>query len=410
MPPPGNRSSWDEKLTRSGLFLAALLFHLVIFLIVAGCIIFNAPPAQPDATFKGFTPQQARETVQTPTRDNVNDAPKVDVSVNTSPDVNVVSTTSRSPMHLPPVPMGGELTGTIIDPAPPADPGLAIEQKKIRLQKIRDFILTYQTLENIQNGILKAKFPVYVASYADGDWACNSRLDTEGRIVGGSMPDLAAKIDEWSHGDVEAQVMPEPLKIGGTDLTDKKPPFIFFTGHKDFVLTDQEIANLQAYLAEGGLIWGDNALPGKGSRFDVAFRREMGRVVGDKNEFEPMSLDADIFTKSKFQIATLPPGMNYYSEPLEHIDLDGKLAILYTPNDYSDLFYLRILPGDTVIGPTANDRKWTSPLLTSGTFWGNSTTFFRNFTLPSALAVHRLGMNIVVHLLTRFNDEVQLTP
>jgi hypothetical protein len=100
--------------------------------------------------------------------------------------------------------------------------------------------------------------------------------------------------------------------------------------------------------------------------------------------------------------------MNYYCEPIEHLDLDGKLAILYTPNDYSDLLFMRILPGDTEIGPTGNNREYTSPLITSGIFYYNHSVFFRNFTLPTALAVHRLGMNIVVHLLTRFDDELQL--
>ena len=37
----------------------------------------------------------------------------------------------------------------------------------------------------------------------------------------------------------------------------------------------------------GGAIWGDNALPGWGSRFDVAFRREMKRVVPDIEPSEP---------------------------------------------------------------------------------------------------------------------------
>lgn len=255
-----------------------------------------------------------------------------------------------------------------------------------------------------------ATFPVYVASYADGDWACNTRLDANGNIVGGSIPDLAAKISEWSHGHIKAQVVPQPLNIGSPELLDHMPPFIFFTGHKDFVLTEQEITNLRDYLQNGGAIWGDNALPGQGSRFDVAFRREMKRVVPDVDKnFEPLKLDADIFTKSKFAISQVPAGMNYYSEPIEHLDIDGKLAILYTPNDYSDLFFMRILPGDTQIAPTYTNRKYTSPLTTSGTFLNNNNTYFRNFTLPSALAVHRLGMNIVIHLLTRFDDELLLS-
>jgi hypothetical protein len=121
-------------------------------------------------------------------------------------------------------------------------------------------------------------------------------------------------VNEWSHGHITGEVKPTPLDIGGTDLLDKKPPFIFFTGHKDFILTDQEIQNLRDYLQIGGCIWGDNALAGQGSRFDVAFRREMKRVVPDLDKnFTPMSITDEIFTKSWFPISKLPTGMNYYT-------------------------------------------------------------------------------------------------
>ncbi len=93
--------------------------------------------------------------------------------------------------------------------------------------------------------------------------------------------EFVAKVVEWSHNNLKAEVVPEPLAIGGPDLMTKRPPFIFFTGHKDFHLSDQEIKNLADYLQVGGAIWGDNALAGRGSRFDVAFRREMKKVVPD---------------------------------------------------------------------------------------------------------------------------------
>jgi hypothetical protein len=95
---------------------------------------------------------------------------------------------------------------------------------------------------------------------------------------------------------------------------------------------------------------------------------------------------------------------------MEHLDIDGKLAILYTPNDYSDMFCMRILPGDTQMAPTGNNRTYTSPLITSGTFLFNSDIFFRNFTLPSALAAHQLGMNVIGYLLVRFDKDLLLTP
>jgi hypothetical protein len=252
-----------------------------------------------------------------------------------------------------------------------------------------------------------ATFPIYVASYADGDWGCNTRL-TKGEITAGSMPDLVDKINEWSHGNLKGHVEPQPLAIGGPDLLAKKPPFIFFTGHKDFQLTDQEVQNLRDYLQDGGAIWGDNALAGKGSRFDIAFKREMKKVIPDIDKnWEDMPMTADLFTKSWFVIDKVPQGMNYYAEPVQHIDIDGKLAILYTPNDYSDLLFMHIMPGDAQIGPIFVTP--TQPLFTNNTFLWNHI-FFRNFTLESCLNAHRLGMNIIAHLLVRFDSDLQLAP
>jgi hypothetical protein len=257
---------------------------------------------------------------------------------------------------------------------------------------------------------VEATFPVYVASYAKGDWACNTQLDRDGNIVAGSIPDLVAKINEWSHGRIKGEVVPKPLEIGGPELLDKMPPFIFFTGHKDFVLTDKEISNLQSYLQNGGAIWGDNAMAGMGSRFDVAFLREMKRVVPDKDKnFEPYGADAPIFTKSCYRMNEVPPGMNFYAEPPQHLDIDGELAIIYTPNDYSDMLFMRILPGDKEV---YLPPKVLPPdtLYTDYDFWVHRDVYYRNFDLESALAAHRLGMNIVAYLLVRFDDKLVLTP
>jgi hypothetical protein len=223
-------------------------------------------------------------------------------------------------------------------------------------------------------------------------------------------------MNEWSHGNITGGVIPEPLDIGGPELLDKKPPFIFFTGHKDFHLTEQEVKNLSDYLQVGGAIWGDNTLAGRGSRFDVAFRREMKRVVPDLDKnFEPVDMaDTEgagkIFSKSWYPISKIPLGMNYYAEPLEHLDIDGKLAILYTPNDYSDMYSMRILPGDISMEGDHPNRASGSPLYTNGEFWHNSILFFRNFQLPPCLACQQLGMNIIGYMLVRFDDDLLLAP
>jgi hypothetical protein len=117
----------------------------------------------------------------------------------------------------------------------------------------------------------------------------------------------------------------------------------------------------------------------------------------------------DIFTKSWYPIQKLPPGMNNYAEPIQHLDIDGKLAILYTPNDYSDMFTMRILPGDTEMASTL--PPITPPYFyTNKVFWDNSRIFFRNYNLPSCLACDQLGMNIIAYALVRFDKDLQLAP
>ena len=409
MQAPDIRSRWQERLHRSGYFFGALLFHLLVFLMVATWVVFRPPPVQMADQGQVYI-SRVPETIVLPPP-HLPETPTVDTGDALSrADVPVLITISAesSKLQLPPAIIGAEVSHGIAPSVPhpvPAITGLPAERAKVVLKNA----LKYRTPDQIQHCDPNCAFPIYVATYADGDWAYNSRLDKDGNIIAGSIPDLAAKINEWSHGGIKGIIVPKPLKIGGPELVDKMPPFIFFTGHKDFVLTDNEVANLRDYLEGGGVIWGDNALPGTGSPFDLAFHREMKRVVPD-HDFESMPMDGDIYKKGKFSIDKVPAGINYHSEPIEHLDLDGVLAILYTPNDYCDLYAMRILPGDTTIQLGRLPPDTQPPLTTNYLLQSHRTVFFRNFTLESSLAVHRLGMNIVMFFLTRFDDKLQVSP
>jgi len=405
---------WYEKFSRVGYFLAAVLLHLIVFLMVATWVIFPAfhpptddfvktylPPSPPPAP----PPPPVDQTVQVPSR--TASAPTAMITTSTvtpafnvpMPDITPATTQVAVRENVPnKVPTPNDSAGSRL---------AAIMETEKSWGRDRQNILE----SNSDPKNVVAKFPVYLAAYANGDWGCNIHLTKQGKIDAGSLPDLVAKINEWSQGHITGEVEPTPLNIGGPDLLAKKPPFIFFTGHKDFVLTQTEIQNLRDYLQIGGAIWGDNSLPGKGSRFDVAFRREMKRVVPDLDKnFEPVPLTYDIYTKSWFPISKVPPGMNFYAEPMEHLDIDGKLAILYTPNDYGDLFFMRILPGDTTMERERPPPNSTSPLFTSGIFLRNRNIFFRNFSLQSCLAAQQMGMNIVGYMLVRFDKDLMTAP
>jgi hypothetical protein len=405
---------WYAKLARSRYFFGALFLHVIIFFLVATLVIFPAfKPPQEDFN-KTYIPSGAPPPPPPPPPDQTVPVPTAVAQQSTT--ITSANTTASFSVIVP-------------DITPSINPTQQEHEQPQKIQpktnapdnkRIASIMHTEANWGRDRNNIMesggdphnvKATFPVYLASYADGDWNCNVEFyNRDGKITGGSLPNLVQKINEWSHGSITGSVVPDPLDIGGPELLAKTPPFIFFTGHKDFVLTDQEVQNLRDYLQVGGMIWGDSALAGLGSRFDVAFHREMKRVVPDIDKnFEPVDMNYDIFTKSWYPMDKLPSGMNNYAEPIQHLDIDGKLAILYTPNDYSDMFQMLIEPGDQAMGPLLTPI--TPPYLhTNQLFWDNSRIFFRNFTLPSCIACDQLGMNIVAYALVRFDKDLLLAP
>lgn len=401
--PLRDEKPWANKVSHSVFFLGAVLFHLIVLLAVATWVVIQ--PSQPPLEFTIIPPLPPKASNPVVPIDVTPPMPKVDMSASEAAKP-IINDGASQPFPIKPATINlGQIddhAGPIISNQPSKNPKDDLSRKVDLGPLIRKWGID-PTDRDAHNP--KAKFVVYVAAYADGDWACNTVIDKEGKITAGAIPDLLEKIGEWTRGRTQGEIVSTPLQIGSPDLLDKMPPFIFFTGHKDFILTDAEIENLRNYLQNGGAIWGDNALPGEGSRFDVAFRREMKRVLSDKDKnFEPLPLTHDIFTKREFLLAGIPVGMNYYAEPIEHIDIGGKLAILYTPNDYSDILFLRILPGDKA-ADLANP-PYKAPLHTNMGMWGHHAVFYRNFGLESSLAAHRLGMNIVTYLLTRFNDQL----
>jgi len=417
-PPPNRKSfpegkTWTERISRSGYFFGAVLLHLVVFLMVATWVVFPAfkPPAEDFV--KTYLPAGTPPPPQT--------TPPIQVPTTT---IAAPSTTIISPAATPTfnVPLPDLTPATSPAAMTQRAPEKVIEKPNtIAPERLKKIMETEQKWGRDKQNILNsggdpknvvAHFPVYLASYENGDWGYGQSI-VGGKIRAGSLCNMVAKLNEWSSGNITGEVEPTPLSIGGTELLDKKPPFIYFTGHKDFTLTEQEIQNLRDYLQVGGAIWGDNSLPGRGSRFDVAFRREMKRVVPDIDKnFEPVPMTDEVFTKSWFPLSKVAEGMNYYAEPFEHLDIDGKLAIFYTPNDYNDMLSMRILPGDTQY-KRGVPKKITGPLdylSTSEVLLRNKNIFFRNYELPACLECNKVGMNIIAYMLVRFDKELLLTP
>ena len=262
------------------------------------------------------------------------------------------------------------------------------------------------------NGVGKDRafqFTAYLARYSGGDWDSTVRLNRNGQISSGSLPNLLYIVRKWSRDKIEADADAVPLDLSSDDLFTKKPPFVFFTGHNDFHLSDREIENLQKYLQLGGAIWGDSSLPGERSRFDLAFRREMKRVLPDQDiAWEVLPKTHDIYTKKYFnEVVGTPPGMNGFDEPVYALRNMGEIAVIYTPNDYGDMWQI----GVTEQGDYDQSRDEHGAFAsTNGLIFDHREAYFRGTDARSVVMSYKFGTNIVLHLLTRWEDKLRNVP
>ena len=128
----------------------------------------------------------------------------------------------------------------------------------------------------------------------------------------------------------------QPMKLDSGELT--AYPFIYMTGHNDFVLSSSEVAALRKYLQAGGFLMADACCGRKA--FDAAFRREMERVLpGHKMQAvdakSPIfSVHNKISTVNYSQAAVVQRKLQSPGPPaLEGVRVNGELAVVYSPYD-----------------------------------------------------------------------------
>ena len=254
------------------------------------------------------------------------------------------------------------------------------------------------------------QFTAYLGQYSGGDWNSTVRV-SGGQIETGSLPNLLYLMSHWSKDRIKTNYKNvKAIKLDSDEIFAIKPPFIFLTGTRDFVLTDKEIENLNKYVRSGGCIWGDSSVPGKNSRFDIAFKREMKRVLPDVDkDFEALPANHPIFGRDAYfpEIKTAPPGINFYSDAVQALRVYGEIAVLYTSNDYGDMWQVGLDPKGQV-DLRKNDRNQFVAI--SGNIWENRGDYIRNISPESLEATYKFGTNVVCHLLTRWESKVRNAP
>ena len=196
-------------------------------------------------------------------------------------------------------------------------------------------IVAYVLGNTTYGRFLAQEFPVYegqtrpgdvlrfaIARYA-GSWSVNPAL--QNRLMQGVNENTGIGVDFTPHV---------------VDLDDGaigRFPLLIMTGHYDFEFTDAEVRNLRNYVHRGGVILASAA--GGLKPFDVAFRREMKRVLPDQQMIR-LPPSHPVFQSGwnpildvEYTQATLQDNPTLQYPEFYGALIDKRLAVIYTPYD-----------------------------------------------------------------------------
>ncbi len=415
------------KLSNSRFFTVSLIIHGLLVMSLGSAVLFRA--VVDEAEFFGlpgdggeggrFVQETPRPLTPPPPKTQVAQTPVATPQVAAPAATSIVALTSAAPsatnFALPSF-IPAPTTPTNLAPAPPAPGTTTLGQLTPDVgRQIQQFTKSWASDGGGGSGrplkVRRFEFTAYIAKYSGGDWNSTVVVSRD-KIVRGSLPNLLYIMGKWSSDRIKANPNPVPLSLSSQEIFTTNPPFIFFTGRRDFVLTEQEVANLRKYLQSGGAIWGDSSLPGKRSRFDIAFRREMKRVLPDINkDWEPLTPSHPIFSANRNyfpEIKDVPAGLNYYKDPVEVLTIYDQIAVIYTSNDYGDMWQIGITADgkhDTRTDPTGRDM-----IAMNKAMWDLRGVYFRNLEEPALVDAYKFGINVITHLLVRWEDPLKKVP
>lgn len=410
-----------EKINNSRFFTISLGLHVLLILVFGGTVMYQAVQEPPDFEGEGggfvaqgevsapvpqqaAPPQQTNFTVTAPTTQ--------------SNPMTAITTMSAQPLDFtmqsviaPPV-----TTPTVMDAATVAPQAMATSPQGMSgadAAAIGAFTQGWGKGKGTGSGTgirqREFEFVAFLARYEGGNW--NSTVVVRNNeVIRGSLPNLLYYISQVSANRIKTNERNvKVLRLDSEELFTAKPPFIFLTGTRDFKLSDKEVENLRKYVRMGGAIWGDSSVPGQRSRFDIAFRREMKRVIPDVDkDFEPLPANHPIYSRGYFpEIKEPPPGLNFYQEPIYALKIFDEVAIIYTANDYGDMLQIGLTADGKV--DLGRDRRG-QPVATNLSIWENRNVYMNNVSEESVKKSYEFGINVVVHLLTRWEDKVRSAP
>lgn len=409
MPPKHALLALRDKLVQSRFFTLSLTFHVILVALIGTTIITQIPPERGEFSVTEIPsarieiPQPPKDVIQTPVFDPV--APMVPaapmVPKNDISDVIRTIDPKAFDLGLPPAlpgPIAPE-PSFVKSPAAPSAPGMTQSLTAEDLKRVTDTARTWKV--PAPGSDPRFAFTAYIGRYRGGNWNSTVRV-TNNEITGGSLPNLLFAMSTWSKNKIDTNEREvKAIALDSDELLATRPPFIFLTGTRDFVLSDREIDNLRSYIRLGGAVWGDASAPGQRSRFDIAFRREMQRVLGAESRFESLPANHPVFAGGFYPKAnTLPAGVNHYADPVEVLRWGGEIAVILTTNDYGDMWQIGLDQHGQI--DTARDARGEYVAM-NPTLWSHRGIYVRNIDQPAVEQAYKFGINMVVHLLTRWD-------
>ena len=399
-----------DKFSNSRDFTISFALHVILILIFGGTVLFQAAQEPPDFEGGDGSFVQADEQAVKPPTPTIQTPPVNQVQITPPPTstLTAITTTAVNPLSFEMNPTVVPVMTAPVTPTPTTPQPSSSNMDAATAAQIASFT-GWGKKGGPGTGIKEREFEftAYIGQYSGGNW--NSTISVvQNKIDTGSLPNLLFLMDAWSRNKIKTNYKSvKAIKLDSDEIFAIKPPFIFLTGTRDFKLTEKEVSTLQKYVRMGGCIWGDSSLPGLRSRFDIAFRREMKRVIPDVDkDFEPLPLTHPIFTQNLYfpEIKEQPPGLNFYKEPVFALKIYGEIAILYTANDYGDMWQVG-LNQKGEIDTRRNARGQYVAI--NPTIYSNRDVYLRNISAPAITNTFKFGTNVVLHLLTRWENKTK---
>lgn len=188
----------------------------------------------------------------------------------------------------------------------------------------------------LSNVLYARTFPLTQVQYREADPDSARRVEIAQLIHAGDWDPNPSALQRLQKYLVENSTLKVSFRRSTVDPGDPGVfafPMLYMVGHREFVLSGPQVANLRQYLLQGGVLVSESCCGRR--EFDLAFRREIKRVLPDYR-MQPLPADHSLYQVNfKTTRANLTPLARSYfpglqAPCLEGIEINGRLAVIHS--------------------------------------------------------------------------------